>query len=105
MVKVLSENEQKMMNIEEAGELYHGHFIFFTNRVNKREGNTVENYGVPRIISDTESEFYRSGLFKDFDDEALYGLRFYCTVFMPQEYFPELLSFIGGGQRNENKDI
>ena len=105
MVKVLSESEQKMMNIEEAGELYNGHFIFFTNSEDRYEEDTVNTYGVPRVISDTDDEFYDSELSKQFKDEALYGLRLCCDVYMPRGYFPELLSFIGGGQRNENKDI
>ncbi|MCL1882363.1 MAG: hypothetical protein FWF81_01235 [Defluviitaleaceae bacterium] len=49
MLRELDFNEQRRMTVSEAGSLYDGHFIFFTN-FEEAELGSVDDYAVPRVI-------------------------------------------------------
>lgn len=92
-VRELSPAEQVRMNVEEAGELYNGYFIFFTNAEEKWENEGWEEYGVPRIIAENLTDYYDSGLSKKYRDREKYGIPFHCSAFMSEENIPPVLAF------------
>jgi len=92
MVKELSSNEQIRMTVQEAGTLYDGYFIFFTNSEDAaNDSNDI--YAVPRVISLKPSEFAQSGLYEKYNDEDKYGISFACPFYMASENVPPILSF------------
>ena len=92
MLRELNSDEQKRMTVQEAGTLYDGHFIFFTNSEDVTVGSD-DIYAVPRVISLTPSEFSRSGLYEKYKDQNLYGVPFFCSFFISAENAPPILSF------------
>jgi len=92
-VRELSLAEQVRMNIDKAGELYKGYFIFFTNSEEKWENDVWEEYGIPRIIAECAADFYDSGLSEKYKGSAEYGTRFYCSAFVAEENIPPVLAF------------
>jgi hypothetical protein len=92
MLRELESNEQQRMTVAEAGMLYDGYFIFFTNS----EGIVVGSddvYAVPRVISLTSSEFAQSGLYEKYRNQSIYGTPFFCSFFVSAENAPPILSF------------
>ena len=92
MLRELEAHEQKRMTVQEAGVLYDGYFIFFTNS----EDAAIDSddiYGVPRVISFTQGEFLKSGLYEKYRDPNQYGVPFFCPFFMASENIPPILSF------------
>jgi len=92
MLRELDSNEQKRMTVSEAGSLYDGYFIFFTN-FEEAEKGTAHDYAVPRVISPTMIEFYRSGLSDKYTDRDQYGEPFLCSLFISSENAPPVLAF------------
>ena len=92
-VKELSSAEQVRMDVEYAGELYKGHFIFFTNSEETRDTDKLEYYGVPRIIALNEKEFCESGLYEKYRNRTLYGIPYFCSAYMADEQIPPVLAF------------
>lgn len=81
------------MTVEEAGEKYDGHFIFFTNAESVLEDGCWVEYGIPRVIALTNQDFNESGLWKKYSDRDLYGEDYSCSAFMAEEHMPPVLSF------------
>jgi hypothetical protein len=94
-VAELPENEQVRMNVTKAGEIYNGHFIFFTNYEEIRDSGKPETYAVPRAISLTKKLFYDSGLSDKYRDRAKYGMQYTCWVYMSEEHMPPVLTVWG----------
>jgi len=92
-VAILPPDEQIKMTVNKAGELYNGHFIFFTNSEHIRNDGKVEHYAVPRVIALNKKMFYESGLSKNYRDDTLYGVPLHCWVFMSEEQTPPVLVF------------
>jgi hypothetical protein len=88
----LPKNEQVRMPVSEAGEIYNGHFIFFTNSEEVRDSGKVKRYAIPRAISINKNMFYDSGLFEKYSDRDLYGTRLTCWVYMAEEHMPPILA-------------
>ena len=86
-------DEQVRMTVEEAGELYNGHFIFFTNSEEIRDFGSVIHYAVPRAISLNKKLFFDSGLSKKYRDRTLYGTPYTCWLYMSEEQMPPILAF------------
>jgi hypothetical protein len=92
MLRELDTTEQQKMTVNEAGRIYNGHFIFFTDS----GGLTNEDdeiYAVPRVISLTEQDFLQSGLYEKYRDRNKYGVPLFCPFFMAEENIPPVLSF------------
>ena len=85
--------EQIRMPIDKAGEKYNGHFIFFTNAERQVENGRWKEYGIPRSIALNNKAFCESGLSKKYDDRALYGIQYYCTIYMEEDQIPPVLTF------------
>ena len=84
MVRELSAEEQIRMSIKEAGKLYDGNFILFTNY--EEVGGT--EYGVPRLLSLNSQELYFSGLTKKYRQANLYGVTLDCSDFLAEDQLP-----------------
>jgi len=54
-LRELNANEQVRMSIEEAGKLYQGYAIIFTN-IEDTNGDSATDFGIPRIIGETMAE-------------------------------------------------
>jgi len=80
------------MTVQEAGLLYDGYFIFFTNSEDIAIGSD-NIYAVPRVISLTKGEFLRSGLYDKYRNQSQYGVPIFCPFFMSSENIPPVLSF------------
>ena len=93
LVEELPPEEQIRMSVEEAGEKYDGHFIFFTNAEKKIEDGLWEEYGIPRVIALNQKVFYESGLWEKYNDNMIYGAHYTCSAFMAEDQIPPLLSF------------
>jgi len=89
MFRELDANEQQLMTIHEAGRIYDGYYIFFTNS----EELDDDMYAVPRVISLTNLDFARSGLYEKYKDQSKYGVPLFCPFFMAAENVPPVLSF------------
>lgn len=92
MLRELNASEQLRMTVEEAGRLYDGHFIFFTNSEDAI-GDSNDIYAIPRAISRTSSEFSTSGLYEKYRNPSVYGVPFLCSLFISAENAPPILSF------------
>ena len=92
MVRELDTTEQRRMTIDEAGEIYKGYFIFFTNSEEPLPG-TREEYAVPRAICANKKEFYDSGIFNKYKNQNVFGVPYFCSVFMSEEEIPGILTF------------
>jgi len=92
MLRELDSHEQKRMTVSEAGSLYDGHFIFFTN-FEEAEMDSIDDYAVPRVISLTNGEFNRSGLYEKYKNQDGYGVPFFCSHFIASENRPPILAF------------
>lgn len=92
MLRELDINEQQRMTVEEAGRLYDGYFIFFTNSEDVAVGSD-DIYAIPRAISLTSSEFSSSGLYEKYRNPNVYGVPFFCSLFISAENAPPILSF------------
>lgn len=91
-VAVLPTEEQVRMTVKEAGKLYNGHFILFTNSEEVRDYGRLEHYAVPRVIALNKKMFYESGLFEKYQDRALYGTPYTCWIYMSEEQMPPVLA-------------
>jgi hypothetical protein len=91
-VAELPENEQVRMPVSKAGEIYNGHFIFFTNYEDIRDFEKVETYAVPRVIALNKKMFYDSGLSAKYRDRDKYGMLCTCWVYMAEEQMPPVLA-------------
>jgi len=85
--------EQIRMAIDEAGEKYNGHFIFFTNSERYVENGRWKEYAVPRVIALNNNDFYKSSLSAKYTDREQYGIPFCCSFFMAEEQIPPVLAF------------
>jgi len=92
MLRELESSEQRRMTVSEAGKLYDGHFIFFTN-FEEAETGSRDDYAVPRVISLTNGEFCKSGLYEKYNDQRQYGETFFCSFFISPENAPPILAF------------
>ena len=92
-VTELPPEEQIRMTVKKAGELYDGHFIFFTNCEEFRDLGKVEEYAVPRVIALNKKMFYESGLSQKYQDRTLYGTHLHGWIFMSEEEMPPVLAF------------
>lgn len=92
MLRELNSNEQRRMTVSEAGSLYDGHFIFFTN-FEEAEMGRADDYAIPRVISLTNGEFNRSGLYEKYKNQEKYGVPFFCSFFIASENRPPILAF------------
>ena len=79
--------------MDEAGKLYDGHFILFTNSEEKWENDRWENYAIPRLIAVTLTDYYESGLYKKYYNHEQYGIPYGCSAYMAEENIPPLLAF------------
>jgi len=92
-VRELSPDEQVRMSVEEAGRLYEGNFIFFTNSEEIRDIGILEHYAVPRVIAPNKKVFYDSGLIEKYRNRALYGVPHICSAYMAEDQRPPILAF------------
>jgi len=92
-VRELAPAEQVRMHVDEAGKLYDGHFILFTNSEEKWENDRWEKYAIPRIISVTMTDFYDSKIYKKYLDSTQYGITYSCSAYMAEENIPPVLAF------------
>ena len=92
-IRELAEGEQIRMTIKDAGKLYNGYFIFFTNSEEIRGDRVIEEYGVPRVIASSKNAFYHSGLFDKYRNHDKYGVTYACFAFMNEDNLPPLLTF------------
>jgi uncharacterized circularly permuted ATP-grasp superfamily protein len=92
-VRELPPDEQVRMTIDEAGEKYSGHFIFFTNSKRELEDGRWQYYVIPRIIALNSITFLDSGLSKKYKDRKVYGVPFSCTAYMAEDQIPPVLAF------------
>jgi len=91
-VRELGSHEQIRVSIEEAGKLYNGNFILFTNTEETWEADRWKSYGVPRVIAINESELCKSGLHEKYRGEV-YGVVYYCAAFVSADQIPPILAF------------
>ena len=89
----LPPEKQVKMSIKEAGQLYGGYLIFFTNSEEIRTVDTLEHYAIPRVIALNNRVFCDSGLYEKYRNRSLYGIPYTCTVYMAEEHRPPTLSF------------
>ena len=92
-LRELSPDEQVRMAVEEAGRLYEGNFIFFTNSEEIRDIGIFEHYAVPRVIALNKKIFFESGLMEKYQNRVLYGIFYTCTAYMAEDQSPPTLSF------------
>jgi len=92
-VKELASDEQIILNVEKAGELYKGCFILFTNSEEFRDADKLESYGIPRVIALNEKVFCESGIYEKYRDRTLYGIPYFCSAYMTEEQIPPVLAF------------
>jgi hypothetical protein len=92
-VRELALSEQIRMPVDEAGKLYNGYFIFFTNSEEEWEKERWKGYAVPRIIAVNKDEFYKSGLHTKYKNNDEYGVPYYCWAYMSEEQIPPILTF------------
>jgi len=92
-IRVLSPEEQVRMSVSDAGVLYKGYFILFTNSEKVLVDGIYRSFGIPRVISKTEHEFFTSGLFGGYRDTSLYGITYACSAYVDPECFPPRLAF------------
>jgi len=92
-VRELLPEEQIRMTLDEAGDLYNGYYIHFTNSEEKWEKDGWVHYVVPRIIALNVDDYYDSGLFKKYQDREKYGVPCDCAAFMTEENMPPILAF------------
>ena len=78
------------MSIDEAGKLYNGYAIIFTNFENANVNSFVE-YGIPRIIGETIAECARSELIKKYFDKDVYGYIYYFLGCIDVDLVPNIL--------------
>jgi len=81
------------MAVEDAGKMYSGYFIFFTNSEDKLEDGRWKEYGIPRVIALNNKIFCESGLSEKYRDRTLYGVPFSCSAFMAEDQIPPILTF------------
>ena len=91
-VKELTSTEQIRMSIEDAGKKFAGYFIFFTNSEDTTENGKPVPYGVPRVISKTQRDFFDSNLFAKYSNRELYGIPYTCLAYMDDENLPPVLA-------------
>ena len=89
-LRELSDKEQVRMSIEEAGKLYCGYVIIFTN-IEDTNGDSATDYGIPRIIGETMAECAGSELLDKYFDASRYGDIYYCLLYMDSEKIPNIL--------------
>jgi hypothetical protein len=89
-LRELTGQEQIRMSIEEAGKLYSGHAIIFTN-IEDTNGDAATDYGIPRIIGETMAECAGSELLDKYFDTSRYGDMYYCLLYMDSETIPNIL--------------
>jgi len=89
-VRELTHAEQVRMPIEEAGKLYNGYAIIFTN-IEDTNGDSATDYGIPRIIGETMAECAGSALLDKYFDTSRYGDMYYCLLYMDSEKIPDVL--------------
>jgi len=92
-VRELSPDEQVRMSVEEAGRLYAGNFIFFTNSEEIRDIGIFEHYAVPRVIALNKKVFFDSGLIEKYRNRILYGVPYTCSAYMAEDQRPPILAF------------
>ena len=69
MVRELRMEEQVKMTVEDAGKLFDGSCVFFTN-YEKTDGR---GFGIPRVISPDAGELNFSELSKKYKHPKIYG--------------------------------
>ena len=90
ILRELTKDEQVRMSIEEAGKLYNGYAIIFTN-IEDTNGDSATDYGIPRIIGETMAECAGSELLDKYFDTHRYGNIYYCLLYMDSEKIPNVL--------------
>jgi len=89
-LRELNEKEQVRMSIEEAGKLYQGYAIIFTN-IEDINGDSATDFGIPRIIGESMAECAGSELLDKYFDTSQYGDIYYCLLYMDSETIPNIL--------------
>ena len=91
MVQTLNDTQQVRIPIKDAGMIYAGKFIFFTNTEDAHECEEGVDMGVPRVISTTKREFFSSG-YGELYKSSEYGVPYYCSAYVAEENIPPLLA-------------
>ena len=89
MVRELEQHEQVRMSVKEAGRMYNGHAIFFTNS-EKPAIEDATKYAIPRVIADDPNDLH-DGILQKYFNSDVYGVTLYCGIFLSEKYNPPLL--------------
>jgi|GEM_PF-1292439 len=89
-VRELDDYEQIRMSIDEAGALYNGYAIIFTN-TEDTNGDCSIDYGIPRIIGESMPACAKSEFIKKYYDANEYGPLYYCLQFISADAIPPVL--------------